>query len=189
MGQDQRESLLLLRQLQLYITAVNNGHDIPFLLEHPSHPADTSDEPTAQLRSSIWATDTIQHVQQHIGLTITSFSQCHLGMETIKETTLATRHLNKLRQFNGRHCDHRHEYKKKEDTHDLARWPWGLNILIAESLADRLPQLQHLNNGTSTDRHRDTIRHTNVPSRDIQVTIGHKQRPLRDGGGKPSHGR
>ena len=66
----------------------------------------------------------------------------------------------------------------------LARWAPGFCTAIARQLAKALPQMRHWTNQAATDRPKDTITATATHATpDIQVAIGHKQRPLRDGGG------
>ena len=184
------DSILALRMLELYSIARTHGHDPAFLMEHPEDPAVHSTEPTANICSTIFETDAMCAFRQETGMITTSFPQSALGdLAGPKWTTIIHKHLGPLRKLadlqpasesTGTMC---HSSK-------LARWVPGLRQAIAKALARALPQMRNWTNQAATDRPKDTIATTTKhASPDIQVTIGHKQRPLRDGGGKPSPGR
>ena len=184
------DSILALRLLELYAIARDHEHDPAFLMEHPEDPAVHSVEPTADTCSTIWETNAAQAFQHTYGMLLTSFPQSALGGRSgPKWTTLMYRHLGGLRQLAQLQHDDKviHTHVHSSNT---ARWAPGLTQAIAHQLAKALPEMKHWTNQASTDRPRDTVA---TPSKhhtpDIQVTIGHKQRPLRDGGGKPSPGR
>jgi hypothetical protein len=66
-----------------------------------------------------------------------------------------------------------------------------MNIAIATGLQTHLQWLKdyHPDTQLHTDRPHDLATHPTTSQPDLMVSIGHKQRPLRDGGGKPSPGR
>jgi hypothetical protein len=159
-------------------------------MEQPEDPAVHSVEPTADICSTIGETNAAQAFQHAYGLLLTSFPQSALGgRNDPKWTTLMHRHLGGLRQLAQLEHDdtvaHTHVHSS-----NTARWAPGPTQASARQLAKALPEMNQWANQASTDRPRDTVA---APAKhhtpDIQVTIGHKQRPLRDGRGKPSPGR
>lgn len=184
------DSVLALRMLELYAIAKVHGHDPAFLLEHPEDPAIHSIEPTAHICATIWETRALQAFRDEYGMLATSFPQSALGdLPGPKWTTALHKHLGGLRKLG----DLTHEddnARPKCHSSKLARWAPGFCKAIATSLTRALPQMRNWTNQTMTDRPKDNISATaKHATPDIQVTIGHKQRPLRDGGGKPSPGR
>ena len=184
------DSVLALRMMELYSMARDHGHDPAFLMEHPEDPAVHSHEPTAYSCSTLWVTQAVTTFQNEYNMLSTSFPQSALGGPSgPKWTTVIHRHLGGLRKLG--HLVH-DERKPQRGCHSskLARWAPGLCTAISQQLAKALPQMRHWTNQASSDRPKDTIATTSRHGTpDIQVTIGHKQRPLRDGGGKPSPGR
>ena len=184
------DSVLALRMMELYSMARDHGHDPAFLMEHPEDPAVHSHEPTAYACSTLWVTQAVTKFQNEYNMLSTSFPQSALGGPSgPKWTTVIHKHLGGLRKLG--HLVH-DESKPQRGCHSskLARWAPGLCTAISQQLAKALPQMRHWTNQASSDRPKDTIASTSRHGTpDIQVTIGHKQRPLRDGGGKSSPGR
>ena len=78
----------------------------------------------------------------------------------------------------------RHHEKCPGYAGQVARWSPGLRRLVASSLAQQYQHLKlHKLTEPAPDTPRDKIRQNIHP---VQVTIGHKQRPIRDGAGKTS---
>ncbi|CAE8634678.1 unnamed protein product, partial [Polarella glacialis] len=76
------------------------------------------------------------------------------------------------------------------DTKQLARWGWQLNVLIAQGVKAHLKFLRNYDRTQIlTDRPHDITTGGLPQQNEMIIQIGHKQRPLRDGGGKPSPGR
>jgi hypothetical protein len=115
-----------------------------------------------------------------------------------KSTTVATN--LPLKNWNGLRCNHKgHRSSKVEDSSSLSRWPGDMNIQIAKALRSRLdafPGFKHdrpansplfptTQGATSPRSDQSTV---NEHPHEV-VRIGFKQRPIRDGGGKPSPGR
>ena len=93
-------------------------------------------------------------------MTTTTFSQCQLGMQTSKPTTLLLKGMPGLKRLNGWMCTHRHWQNPHTTTQHLARWAWGLNEAIAKSLVESMPWLKdYLRTGKTPDRPIDTVRH------------------------------
>ena len=185
------DSILLLRMLMIYDSAVARGHDPAFLLEHPADPCQHSEETTAALCSSIWATRAIQHFAMKHQLIMTTTPQCALGQRAgAKWTTLMHKHMPGIRKLQDLSCNHNQHESQTNASQELARWAKGLNQAVARALVRTLPNLAHWTNAADSDRNIDKIATpTSQPQNDIHVQIGHKSRPLRDGGGKPSPGR
>ena len=70
------------------------------------------------------------------------------------------------------------------------RWPWHFMQEVARSLVHSLPGLAAWRPGLPTNRPKDDIaKPSAIPEEEKVVVQGHKSRPIRDGGGKPSPGR
>ncbi len=153
------DSMLLLRILALYEAAKATVPDCHFLLEHPADPNHHSSPYEPQDCPSIWATKALNDFQTRHNMTTTTFSQCQLGMDTSKPTTLLIKGMPRLKRLNGWMCTHRHWRDPNLHTSDLSRWAWGLNQAIAQSLNEAMPWLQeYLRTGKPPDRAMDTIR-------------------------------
>ena len=178
------DSLLLLKQLTLYHVSQAHNPDTAFLIEHPADPAAHSSEPTAHLCSSIWATSLLPHFQGHHSMETSTWPQCASGMDTQKWTTVMYYKMPHMRRLNNLRCTHKTHKSNAVESSDLARWSPGLRRLVASSLAQQYQHLkQHKPTEPAPDTPRDKIRQNIHP---VQVTIGHKQRPIRDGAGKTS---
>ena len=154
------DSVLLRRMLALYEAAKSTVPDCRFLLEHPADPKDHSSPYEPQDCASIWATKTIQDFQARHNMTTTTFSQCQLGMDTSKPTTLLLKGMPRLKRLNGWMCTHKHWRNPTIKTSDLSRWAWGLNQAVAQSLTESMPWLKdYLRTGKPPDRATDTVRH------------------------------
>ncbi len=108
---------------------------------------------------------------------------------TTNKTTKLIHNIPLLRQLNNLECNHT-SHTNTNNTKLLQRWGWHLNVLIAQGLSTHLKYLRNYDTTqTPTDRPHDATT-GDLPHQDeVIVQIGHKQRPLRDGGGKPSPGR
>jgi hypothetical protein len=184
------DSLLLLRMLAIYTMAKECGHNPAFLLEHPADPRYHSQEPTANQCSSIWATKALQTFASQYDLTKTTFPQSPLGkLDGPKWTTALHAHMPKIRRLGQLSPTHSGEGATKHSS-ELARWAPGFNKAVAHSIMATLPTMAHWTNAADSDANTDNVAVTATqPTRDIHVTTGHKSRPIRDGGGKPSPGR
>ena len=153
------DSVLLLRMLALYEAASSTVPDCKFLLEHPADPNYYSSPYEPQECPSIWATKTLQDFRTRHNMTTSTFSQCQLGMETSKPTTLLLKDMPRLKRLNGWMCTHRHWRNPDIQTSDPSRWAWGLNKAIAQSVNESMPWLQeYLRTGKPPDRAGDTVR-------------------------------
>ena len=153
------DSTLLLRQLALYEAAHQAVPDCKFLLEHPADPRHYSSLTGVGDCPSIWATPCITDFQNRHNMTTCTFSQCQLGMDTSKPTTLLLKDMPRLKRLNGWMCTHRHWRNPDIQTSDLSRWAWGLNKAIAQSINESMPWLQeYLRTGKPPDRASDTVR-------------------------------
>ena len=184
----ENDSLLLLRMLAIHHLSSIHNSTTALLLEHPSDPAIyCNDVATAKECSSIWATTLIQTYQQMHEANVATWPQCATGMETQKWTTIMFKNLPHLRRLSTMKCRcKKHEPTPGLQSSDLARWSPGFQQLIASSLASQFQHLRHqLPGQAAADTPTDTVRQPQP----VQVTVGHKRRPLRDGGGKTSQGR
>ena len=183
------DSILLLRMLHLANVAnYHNRSKLLFLLEHPADPAAHSPHIMAHTCPTIWETTTILDFIKIHKLFDTVFAQCMAGNSVNKMTKLI-HNIPLLRQLDNLTCNHK-IHANTTRTQDLARWGWQLNILIAQGVSAHLKYLRNYDTtSTPTDRPHDCTT-GDLPHQDeVIVQIGHKQRPLRDGGGKPSPGR
>ena len=182
------DSALLLRQLALYEISCKANPDTIFLLEHPMDPEQCSTDPNASNCCTIWDTQTLKNYTKRHNMVTTSFSQCQLGSPYWKDTTILTKGITSLRKWDGYYCDHDwHDHP--HNTNDLARWAPDIMEAIARDLARQLPWLRHYRQGQLPDRPTDTASEAAPATTSATIRIGHKQRPIRDGGGKPSPGR
>ena len=154
------DSMLLLRMLALYEAAHSTVPDCKFLLEHPADPNYHGSPYEPQDCPSIWGTKVLKDFQTRHNMTTTTFSQCQLGMETSKPTTVLLKGMPGLKRLNGWMCTHRHWRNPNTSTADLSRWAWGLCEAIAQSLVQSMPWLKEfLRTGKPPDRACDTVRH------------------------------
>ena len=138
------DSILALRMMALYSAARDNGHDPAFALEHPADPAEHSDEPTAHLCCSLWATRAMQDFAAQHDVMLTTFPQGALGgIGGAKWTTLAHRHLPKIRGLQKLQDQATATAPTTARSEELARWAPGLNDAIADSLVQALPSMRH----------------------------------------------
>ena len=182
------DSLLLMRMLAIHSLAAKHNPNVALLLEHPADPANhNKDTETASECSSIWATTLIETYQQLHNAMRTTWPQCATGMDTQKWTTILHKNLPHLRRLQSLRCNCKtHKSDPNTTSADLARWSPVFQQLIASSLAVQFQHLKHQHpKSQPADTPRDTIRQADP----VQVTIGHRRRPIRDGGGKPSQGR
>ena len=132
---------------------------LPFPSGAPSRPGLPWQHEHQRTMPSIWATRAIQDFQARHNMTTTTFSQCQLGMNTSKPTTLMIKNMPRLKRLNGWMCTHRHWRDPNLRTSDLSRRAWGLNKAIAQSLVKAMPWLQEfLKTGKPPDRPTDTVR-------------------------------
>ena len=185
------DSLLALRMMTIYDAARDAGHDPLFFLEHPADPETHGSGSTPRNCCSIWETDAMRNFISKHQLLMATFPQCGLGGQGgAKWTSACHRHLPGVRKLDDLRCSHQTHYPGTKTSGDLSRWPPGLNSALAKSIVNMLPNLRHWTNQSETDRPNDNIaRPGQHAKKSIQVHIGHKSRPLRDGGGKPSPGR
>ncbi|CAE8734910.1 unnamed protein product, partial [Polarella glacialis] len=182
------DSILLLRMLHLANVARHHKKSILlFLLEHPADPALHSSHPEAHTCATIWGTTTLLAFGHERRLFGTTFAQCMLGNLVDKMTKLL-HNIPLLRQLDNLQCD-RNSHAKITDTKQLARWGWQLNIMIAQGVSAHLKYLRNYDRTQIlTDRPHDSTIGSLPNQKEVIVQIGHKQRPFRDGGGKPSPG-
>ena len=183
------DSMLILRMLHLMDVATHSKSSPLFFLEHPADPAQHSPHHNSANCSSIWDTHFMQQFTQQHSLHVTTFSQCNLGNPVDKATTIA-HNIHAFRKYDGWMCEH-DQHKYTGTTSELSRWGWDMNIAIATGLQTHLQWLKdyHPDTQLHTDRPHDLATHPTTSQPELMVSIGHKQRPLRDGGGKPSPGR
>jgi hypothetical protein len=128
-------------------------------MEHPADPALHHEGQEAKQCASIWATKCVKEFQRRHNMLQTTFSQCQLGMETNKPTTLLTRNMHGFRRLNNWMCTHRHWRNPDLTSKDLSRWAWELNEAIAATLKASLPWLQqYIERGSLPDTNQDTVR-------------------------------
>ena len=153
------DSLLLLRMLAIYEAASSTVPQCAFLLEHPADPAYHSELPHGSGCASIWNTKCIKDFQNRHNMVLTTFSQCQLGMDTNKPTTVMTQNMKGIRRLNNWMCTHRHWRDPSVHTKDLSRWAPGLNRAVAAALRDSLPWLKHhIREGRLPDTVQDRVR-------------------------------
>ncbi|CAE8611384.1 unnamed protein product, partial [Polarella glacialis] len=183
------DSILLLRMLHLAnVARFHNKSTLVFPLEHPADPALHSQHPGAENCATIWGTTTLLAFGHEHRLFGTTFAQCMVGNMVNKMTKLL-HNIPLLRQLDSLACNHT-THKKVHDTKQLARWGWQLNILIAQGVKAHLKFLRNYDHTQIlTDRPHDITTGCLPQQNEMIIQIGHKQRPLRDGGGKPSPGR
>ncbi len=178
------DSLLILRLLLIFVIAKLEGWPIAFLMEHPADPASYSLQETHQQCASWWNTQQCKEATGAYGLQCLTGAQGPLGHVVEKLTTLWTN--LPIVGFHGLAQDAPKEPYRGSSS-DLSRWAWGLNILICQALLKFLQEVkQNLQEKVETSRLRLDVPAN--PATDM-VQLGHRSRPLRDGGGKPSLGR
>ena len=185
------DSILALRMLHIYHSCRAAGYDPAFLLEHPADPALHPHQASDSDCSTLWETQVMKDTVLEHDLLLTTFPQGPMKeIAGPKWTTLAHRHMPTIRRLGKLTYDGPNKHYTAVPSKNTARWAWQLNVSISNSLATILPALPHWTNDHDSDRVVDTLAATSTqPTRNITVTIGHKTRPLRDGGGKPSPGR
>ena len=178
------DSLLILRLLLLFVVSRTEGWVTAFLMEHPADPATCSLQESHQQCASWWNTQQCKEATLAYELQCLTGAQGPLGHVVEKLTTLWTN--LPIVGFHGLTDDMpRKPYRGSSS--DLSRWAWGLNILICQALLKFL---------RSTGKEPQQVSEANTlrlevpanPATDM-VQLGHRSRPLRDGGGKPSMGR
>ena len=123
------------------------------------------------------------------------FDQCRLGQVVEKSTTLATSLV--LHHWQGLHCYHGgHSRPSGMTSSALSRYPPlmmdGLAHAIMEFLdTSQIPSMNSQEPSGRTDRPSSLPLSAAMALQEdsVVVQLGFKLRPLRDGGGKPSHGR
>ncbi|CAE8722080.1 unnamed protein product [Polarella glacialis] len=183
------DSILLLRMLHLAnVARFYNKSSLLFLLEHPADPALHSPHPGASNCATIWGTATLLAFGHEHRLFGSTFAQCMVG-NMVNKITKLLHNIPLLRQLDNLTCNHT-THKKVHDTKQLARWGWHLNVLIAQGVKARLKFLRNYDHTQIlTDRPHDITTGGLPQQNEMIIQIGHKQRPPRDGGGKPSPGR
>ena len=198
------DTILLLRQMYLSSLAHWSRGSLPLhLLEHPADPMWASDLPQAPQCSSIWHTRMVQQWTQELGLQLVHMDQCRLGQVVPKTTTLATN--LPLLHWGEMFCQGDHSHGYVASSGDLARYPPLMMRGIAQAIQTHL-QLWATPSppgtfGPDKERRRTDPRQVDRPTLDpkrlcldgyqaqLQIWLGAKTRPIRDGGGKPSRGR
>ncbi|CAE7604154.1 MKK3 [Symbiodinium sp. CCMP2592] len=175
------DSLLLLRMLLLYHLSLASGPRPPaFLLEHPEDPANQGTSEAQQNCSSWWATAQCKDFADLTRMKIHCFDQCMLGHGARKPTAVLS---NLALDWDGLRCRHP-DHPVWWSSSDLARWGWQINLELATSL------LAFFSTSGDTDGDRSIASAlAPVTASTLIVRLGHRSRPLRDGGGKPLCGR
>ena len=182
------DSLLLLRMLLLHMVACDKleGTKLKkepfFLMEHPADPAIYSSSEKGPICSSWWVTPQARAFIQEYGLITVTFDQCRFGHVAEKTTTIMT-NLD-LRHMANKFCNHG-PHPRVRNSRSLSRWAWGFNLALVQAALVFISQ----GNQVAPDR---CVAMDHEPAQTIgveKVQLGHKSRPLRDGGGKTSNGR
>ncbi|CAE6925506.1 MKK3 [Symbiodinium sp. CCMP2592] len=155
---------LMRAQLQDAHLSLASGPRPPaFLLEHPEDPANQCKDFAGLTRMKIHC-----------------FDQCMLGHGARKPTAVLS---NLALDWDGLRCRHP-DHPVWWSSSDLARWGWQFNLELATSL------LAFFSTSGDTDGDRSVASAlAPVTASTLIVRLGHRSRPLRDGGGKPSPGR
>ena len=208
------DSVLLVRQMFLLSIARSQNTGSVGLLEHPADPALHSSVRNAQECSSIWHTAAIKQWLIDTAQSTYTFDQCRFGQIVPKTTTIATS--LPLAHWTNLFCNHPTAYHNSlvMDSGELSRWPWSMNLQIAEAVRSSLsgalakfhpstplpklvlpeePEGTSIPDATgSVGLDRPLVTPTwqlQIDSKEEIIRCGFRQRPIRDGGGKPSYGR
>jgi len=183
------DNVLLLRLMYLWsLASLRSKGTVKGFLEHPADPIWCSSIPAAKDCASIWNMKAVQTWISSLQLKTISFDQCMLGQRVPKTTTLATNldllHLDK------RFCDSGHVHGGVKSSSELSRYPHQMMEELSRALVKEISPDAFGSEQRRPDR--PLVTHHDMQdwlSPQIQVQLGPKMRPLRDGGGIPSPGR
>ena len=209
-----QDSVLLVRLMHIIWLAHKAGTLKAAWLEHPADPAGWSEIQGAENCCSVWVTKAMRAWMKELGMKQSTFDQKEFGGLATKWTTIA--HSYKVqnvpegkqerlhyRLLNTKANWWDHQWKYKGESRSLARYPRRLMMALAEEIIymdkrtsenkrRRIGEQDYviLTAGETMDRKSEAKRGS--PTVGIQaemITMGFRQRPIRDGAGKPSPGR
>ncbi|CAE8655241.1 unnamed protein product [Polarella glacialis] len=200
------DSMLMLRLLYLCSLARLGNPNCSSFLEHHADPAVHSKVPGAEFCSPCWITKAVMAWGKELCLKLLTFDQCRLGQIVPKTTGSLT---DLCLDWDMSFCNHadKHIHSRVQSSEDLSRYPWGMMMDIANAIAAKQKYISLLDSIFNVPE--DPSCASNTPKvasalfassssphcatgpemRKDEIIPCTSDRPIRDGGGKPSPGR